>query len=66
MICSNCEKKLTGSSNYCSNCGSPKWKVIEKPRQMACYLCVKNGKSIFFSSSKKYKKHLKTEHFLIG
>ena len=30
----------------------------------ACYLCLKNGKSIHFSDIEKYKKHLKTEHFL--
>jgi len=29
-----------------------------------CYLCIKNGKTIQFSNVEKYKKHLKTEHFL--
>ena len=29
-----------------------------------CYLCIKNGKTLQFSDVEKYKKHLKTEHFL--
>ena len=29
-----------------------------------CYLCLKNGKSLYFSDTHKYKKHLKIEHFL--
>ena len=29
-----------------------------------CYLCIKNGKTLQFSDIEKYKKHLKTEHFL--
>lgn len=30
----------------------------------ACYLCLKNGKTLYFADTEKYKKHLKTEHFL--
>ena len=64
ITCSNCSQKLTSFSNFCSKCGSPKWKIIGKPQQTACYLCIKNGKSLFFSNTKKYKKHLRIEHFL--
>jgi len=34
----------------------------EKPTP--CYLCLKNGKTVYFSDTEKYKKHLKAEHFL--
>ena len=55
------------------------WMTSEKPHEIscplcikgvphhhktACYLCIKNGKSLYFSDTQKYKKHLKTEHFL--
>ena len=33
-------------------------------KQSTCYLCIKNGKTLQFSDIEKYKKHLKTEHFL--
>jgi len=29
-----------------------------------CYLSLKNGKTVNFSDTEKYKKHLKTEQFL--
>jgi len=64
IACSNCGQKLTNTTNFCSKCGSPEWKIIEKPHQTVCYLCIKVGKSLYFSDTEKYKKHLKTAHFL--
>jgi len=64
ITCSKCGKKLTDTTNFCSKCGSPKSRIVEKPHQSTCYLCIKSGKSNYFSDTKKYKEHLKTEHFL--
>ena len=64
ITCSNCGQKLTGTSNFCSKCGSPKSEIVKKPHKSTCYLCIKSGKSHYFSDTKKYKEHLKTEHFL--
>ena len=58
----NCKKVLSDEIKECYLCikGAPHHH--DKPS--TCYLCIKNGKTLQFSDIEKYKKHLKTEHFL--